>query len=126
MQRTNRAPDSLISKGTHTTQNGQNKWTNILTLEITTFGLKMVVKSGLEFSILKLNEPLQRYLLTGQTNSAFLGNFFLELGSTNYEGACSILKQKKSRPLCTIIFKPKMVITRAEILVQLQNEFQVV
>ena len=24
----------------HTTQNGQNKWTKILTLEITTFGLK--------------------------------------------------------------------------------------
>ena len=33
----------------HTTQNGQNKWTKILTLETTIFGLKMMAKSGLEF-----------------------------------------------------------------------------
>ena len=34
--------------------------TKILTLEMPIFGLKMMVKSGLEFFILKLNKPLQR------------------------------------------------------------------
>ena len=37
--------------------------------------LKMMVKSGLEF-ILKLTEPLQRYLLSCQANSANLGRYF--------------------------------------------------
>ena len=36
----------------------------------------MMVKSGLDFFILKFTEPLQRYLLTCQTNSAFLSRFF--------------------------------------------------
>ena len=36
----------------------------------------MMVKSGLKF-ILKFIEPLQRYLLSCQANSAFLGRFFL-------------------------------------------------
>jgi shikimate 5-dehydrogenase len=31
----------------------------LLTFEMTIFGLKMMVKSGLQFFILKLNEPLQ-------------------------------------------------------------------
>ena len=34
-----------------------------------------LVKSGLEF-ILKFTEPLQRYLLACQANSALLGRFF--------------------------------------------------
>ena len=38
-------------------------------------GLKMMVKSGLEF-ILKLTKPLQRYLLSCQANSAILGRYF--------------------------------------------------
>ena len=33
----------------HTTQNGQNKCTKILSHEITIFGLKMMVESGLDF-----------------------------------------------------------------------------
>ena len=37
--------------------------------------LKMMVKSGLEF-ILKLTEPLQRYLLSCQANLANLGRYF--------------------------------------------------
>ena len=37
--------------------------------------LKMMGKSGLEF-ILKLTEPLQRYLLSCQANSAILGRYF--------------------------------------------------
>ena len=44
-------------------------------LKLTFFSLKMMVKSGLEF-ILKLTEPLQRYLLSCQANSAILGRYF--------------------------------------------------
>ena len=44
-------------------------------LKLTFSSLKMMVKSGLEF-ILKLTEPLQRYLLTCQANSALLGRYF--------------------------------------------------
>jgi hypothetical protein len=43
---------------------------------MTIFGLKMTVKSGPEKNILKFRVPLQRYLLTSQANSAFLGRFF--------------------------------------------------
>ena len=60
----------------HTTQNSQNKWTKISGLETNIFGLKIMVKSGVEFLILKFYQPLQRYLLTCQANSAFLGRFF--------------------------------------------------
>ena len=42
----------------------------------TIFGLKMMMKSGLEKIILKFQGGLQRYLLTCQANSAFLGRFF--------------------------------------------------
>ena len=47
----------------------------LLTRKMTSFGLKMMMKSGLDFLILKLNEPLQKYLLACQANSA-LGQFF--------------------------------------------------
>ena len=43
----------------------------------TIFGLKLMVKSGLEKNILKFHGGLQRYLLTCPANSAFLGRFFL-------------------------------------------------
>jgi hypothetical protein len=33
--------------------------TKLLSLEMTIFEIKMIMKSGLEFFILKLNEPLQ-------------------------------------------------------------------
>ena len=39
-------------------------------------GLNMMVKSGLENIILQFHGGLQRYLLTRQPNSAFLGRFF--------------------------------------------------
>ena len=35
-----------------------------------------IVEGGLEFFVLKLDEPLQRYLLTCQAKTAFLGRFF--------------------------------------------------
>ena len=50
----------------HTTQNGQNKCTKILSHETTIFGLKMIVKSGLEFFILNFYQscycPVQNNL----------------------------------------------------------------
>ena len=36
-------------------------WTKILSLEMTIFGLKVIVKSGLEKIILKFHVPLQSY-----------------------------------------------------------------
>ena len=36
----------------------------------------MMVQNGLDF-FLKFSEPLQRYLLSCQANSAFMGKFFL-------------------------------------------------
>ena len=52
--------------------------------------MTILVKSGLQFFIFKLNKPLQRYLLTCQANLAFLA--LLALGSINSEGARSISK----------------------------------
>ena len=74
----------------HTSKNSFNKWTKISSFEITIFDLKMMVKSGLEFFILKFTESLQRYLLTCQANSAILGRYFctgqqqLWRGSVNF------------------------------------------
>ena len=53
----------------HTTYKGQNEWSRILTLEITIFGLKIMVKSGLDFEILCGNSagrPWQIFFCTGQ------------------------------------------------------------
>ena len=122
---------------------------------MTIFGLKMMLKIGLEFFILKLNEPLQRYLLKVSKNrndfvktsffpktneiivrisahyiilnhraeiltiiSLVLGRYdvfiksFRFLLTFNLPGQFSsfYLKIKDSRPLFTIIFKPKMFI----------------
>ena len=41
----------------HTTYDLFYKWTKISSLEINIFDLKMMVKSGLEFFILKFSEP---------------------------------------------------------------------
>ena len=65
-----------FAKHVHTTQNSQNKRTKISDLEANIFKLKMMVKIGLEFLILKFYQPLQRYLLTCQANSAVLGRSF--------------------------------------------------
>ena len=43
----------------HTSYNSFCKWTKISSLEIDIFDLKMMVKRGLEFVILKFSEPLQ-------------------------------------------------------------------
>ena len=52
----------------HTTQNSHNKWTKILSLEMTIFGLNMMVKSGLEKIILKFHVPLQSCCCPVQKN----------------------------------------------------------
>ena len=75
-------------------------------LKLISFSLKMMVKSGLEF-ILKLTEPLQRYLLTCQANSALLGRFFCTGQQQLWRGSVNF--KINSRPLFTIIFKLKNV-----------------
>ena len=63
-----------------------------------------MVESGLEKPILKFHMPLQRYLLSCQANSAFLGRF-LHWAAATLKGHMEF----HNRPLFTIIFKPKMV-----------------
>ena len=67
-----------------------------------------MVKSGLEKNNLKFHGGLQRYLLTYQANSAFLGRFFCT-GQQQLWRPSLNFKIIFSRPLFTIIFKPKMV-----------------
>ena len=72
------------------------------------FGLQMMMKSGLEKNIFKFHSGLQRYLLTCQANSAFLGRFFCT-GQQQLWRPSWNFKTFFSRPLFVIIFKPKMV-----------------
>ena len=71
----------------------------------------MMVKSGLEVFILKLNEPLQKYLLTWQANSAFL-----RWAAATLKGRVQFKKNLLNH------FSPsfsKIVVSRAKILVYL-------
>ena len=83
---------------------------------MTIFGLNMMVKSGLEKIILKFHVPLQSCCCPVQKNLprkaelAWLVSRYLWRGTWNF-------KIIFSRPLFTIIFKPKMVISRLKILV---------
>ena len=86
------------------------------------FWLKMMVKSGLEKNILKFHVGLQRYLLTCQANSAFLSRFFCT-GQQQLWRPLWNFKIIFSRPLFTIIFKPKMLVSSPEILIRLFYEF---
>ena len=92
-------------------------WTKILSLEINIFDLKMLAKSGLEFFILRFTESLQRYLLTCQANSAFLGRLFCTGQQQLWRGSLNF--KIFFRPLFTIIFKSKMLISRLKILVHI-------
>ena len=71
-------------------------------------GLKMMMKSGLEKNIFKLQGGLQRYLLTCQANSAFLGIFLCTEQQQLWRPSWNF-KIFFSRPLFIIIFKQKMV-----------------
>ena len=83
---------------------------------MTIFGLKMMMKSGLEKIILKFHVHLQSCCSPMQKNLprkaelAWLLSRYLWRGTWNF-------KITFSRPLFTIIFKPKMVISRVKILV---------
>ena len=73
-------------------------------MKLSFLSLKMMVKSGLEF-ILKLTEPLQRYLLSCQANSAILGRYFCTGQQQLWRGSVNF--KINSRPLFTIIFAQK-------------------
>ena len=73
-------------------------------LKLSFLSLKMMVKSGLEF-ILKFTEPLQRYLLSCQANSAILGWYFCTGQQQLWRGSVNF--KINSRPLFTVIFKLK-------------------
>ena len=109
----------------HTIQNSQNKQIKISDLETNIFELKMMMKSGLEFFILKSYQPLQSCCCPVQKNLprkaelAWQVSRYLRRGQQN-------LKIKNSRPLFTIIFSSKMLVSRPEILVYLFQEFQLV
>jgi hypothetical protein len=79
-------------------------------LKLTFLTLKTLVKSGLEFFILKFTKSLQSCCcpvpknLTIRAELAWQVSRYLCRGSVNF-------KIKNSRPLFTIIFKSKMVIS---------------
>ena len=73
-------------------------------LKLSFLSLQITVKSGLEF-ILKLTEPLQRYLLSCQANSAILGRYFCTGQQQLWRGSVNF--KINIRPLFTIIFKVK-------------------
>ena len=73
-------------------------------MELPFLSLKMMLKNGLEF-ILKLTEPLQRYLLSCQANSAILGRYFCTGQQQLWRGSVNF--KINSRPLFTIIFRLK-------------------
>ena len=73
-------------------------------LKLSFLSLQMTVKSGLEL-ILKLTEPLQRYLLSCQANSAILGRYFFTGQQQLWRGSVNF--KINSRPLFTIICKLK-------------------
>ena len=70
-------------------------------LESAIFGLKILLKCSLELFILKFHEPLQHW------------------AAATLKGIMEFQNKKNSRPLFTIIFKRKILIIRAEILVHI-------
>ena len=72
--------------------------------------LTLMVKSGLEKNILKVHEPLQSCCFPVQNNLTREAGRYLWRGSWKF-------KINFSRPLFTIIFKPKIAISRVKTLV---------
>ena len=70
------------------------KWSSLLCTPARTFDLKMTVNSGLEFFIFKFTEPLQRFLLTCQANSAFQGQIFLHWAAVTLKGLVEFQNKK--------------------------------
>ena len=109
----------------HTAQNFLNKMTKISGLETNIFGLKVIMKSGLELFILKFQQLLQSCCCPVQKNLPRKAELAWQEQQVSLKGLVEF-QIKNSRPLFTIIFKPKMLVSRPEILVHLFYEFQVV
>ena len=79
----------------------------------------MMMKSGLDFYyFFEIERAPSELLLTGQANSAFLSDFFLRWAAVTLKGLVQF-QNKNSRPLSTIIFNSKILVSRTEILVHL-------
>ena len=86
-------------------------------LKLPFFNLKMMIRNGLDF-FLKSTEPLQRYLLSCQANSAHLGRYFCTGQQQLWRGSVNF-KIKNSRHIRDLWFISKMLISRLAILVHL-------
>ena len=87
------------------------EWNQLLTLEMTIFGTKMMVKIGLElFSYFEIEGALTELLPSSAKRIGPERLNWPDRFAGISEGACSIYK--KSRPLLTVIFEPKMIISR--------------
>ena len=91
-----------------------------MSLEITIFNLKMMMKNGLDsfFEIQRAPSEIPANL-PGQFSPS--GQIFLHWAAATLKGL-EEFQNEKSRPLYTIIFKLKMVISRLEIFVHLKKE----
>ena len=92
---------------------------------MTIFGLEMMVKSGLNFFILKLNEPLQSCCCPVQKNWPRKAELAWLVSRYHWRGSFNF-KIKKLDQFSPSFLSKKMVISRVKSLVHLQNEFQVV
>ena len=82
-----------------------------------------MLKSGTKFFILKFTEPLQRCCCQVKKKICLEGlNWPGRLAGIS-EGARSVNFQKNRRPVFTIIFKSKMIMSRIEIFVHFLKEF---
>ena len=102
----------------HTSQDSFYKWTKISSLEIDIFGLKMMVKSGLDFFCSEIHPAPSEIPANLPGQFGHCGQIFLHWAAATLKGLGEF-QNKKSRPLFTIIFKKKMVISRLKILVHL-------
>ena len=98
-------------------------------LECAIFGFKIMLKCSLELFILKFHEPLLSCCQLARPIQSFSMNF-QHWAAATLKGIMEFQNKKNSRPLFTIIFKRKIVIIRAEILIcrylGQQNEIQLV
>ena len=81
-------------------------WTKILCLEIATFELKMMVKIGLEFFILKFSEPLQSCYCPVQKNLPRKAELARQVSRYLWRGSVNF-KIKNSRSFFIIISSQK-------------------
>ena len=83
-----------------------------MSLEITIFDLKMMVKSGLEFFYFEIHRAPLEIPANMLGQFSLLGQMFLHWAAATLKGLVQFQNKKNSRPLFTIIFKPKIVLSR--------------